>query len=68
MTIKPSNVNATTNIEAAEEEESPTPPERTDMAKVNYYLSRPMLLLRQLPESRREALAGHIGRRRFEQK
>lgn len=49
------------SVDAAEE----APLEKTDMAKVNYFLSRPGLLLEQLPKSRREELAEHVGRRRM---
>ena len=39
------------------------PLEKTDMTKVNYSLSRPGLLVDQLPPNRRDELAEHVGRR-----
>jgi len=39
------------------------PVEQTDMAKVNYYLNRPGLLINMLPAREREALSAHVGRR-----
>ena len=55
-----SNTNATT---ATLSDYPEGPVEKTDMAKVNYLLGRPSLLLGMLPDSQREALAAHVGRR-----
>lgn len=53
------NTNGTSTTIVSED----APIEKTDMAKVNYYLSRPGLLVDQLPKSRKEELAEHVGRR-----
>ncbi len=59
MSIKP----ATNGSALATVTDDGTEAEKTDMNKVNYFLSRPGLLLEQLPESRRAELSEHVGRR-----
>lgn len=56
------NINENTNGSTTIVTED-APVEKTDMAKVNYFLSRPGLLAEQLPKARREALLEHVGRR-----
>lgn len=60
MTTTTNDKANSTNLSSSAED---LPLEKTDMTKVNYYLSRPGLLVDQLPPSRREELAEHVGRR-----
>ena len=46
----------------SEEDIDSSMPEKTDMVKVNFLLSRPLLLLDLLPKDRRSELSAHVGR------
>ena len=45
------------------EDDGASMPDKTDMVKVNFLLSRPLLLLDMLPEGKRSEMSAHVGRR-----
>lgn len=52
----------TLTVVNTEEDNETSMPEKTDMVKVNFLLSRPLLLLDLLPSSKRAELSAHVGR------